>query len=134
MADLQAYADGVNLWLRRNPLPPEYAALELTTVSVDAWTPLDSILTFRWLMTQLGFFEAFNAELPGTARLLAYLQAGQTGGFDGGALLFEDVARTEPFEDTVSIPPGRASSAAAAARRDARALDRSQVAATASLA
>ena len=30
LAVLQAYADGVNAWLASNPLPPEYAQLELT--------------------------------------------------------------------------------------------------------
>src|SRR3954471_20928141 len=47
MADLQGSADGVNLWLARNPLPPEYAALELTKASVRPWTPLDSIAIFK---------------------------------------------------------------------------------------
>src|SRR5581483_10579721 len=40
MALLQAYADGVNAWLKdpATKLPAEYAALELTKTSVPAWT------------------------------------------------------------------------------------------------
>ncbi len=33
---------GVNAWLAANPLPSEYAALELTKAQVPAWTALDS--------------------------------------------------------------------------------------------
>src|SRR4051812_6658087 len=61
MADLQAYADGVNLWLARNPLPPEYAALELTKASVRPWTPVDSIAIFKHLAWALSF-GAFDGE------------------------------------------------------------------------
>ena len=38
-AGLQAYADGVNAWVQRNPLPIQYAALELT--QFRPWTALD---------------------------------------------------------------------------------------------
>ena len=38
---LAAYAAGVNAWVAANPLPPEYAALEITTF--QPWTPVDSI-------------------------------------------------------------------------------------------
>ena len=42
-ATLEAYADGVNAWLSANPLPSEYAALELTKANVQPWTMLDSL-------------------------------------------------------------------------------------------
>src|SRR5215831_5321138 len=44
VAVLQAYADGVNAWLRdpNTALPPEYAALNLTKASMPAWTVTDS--------------------------------------------------------------------------------------------
>ena len=42
-ATLEAYADGVNAWLSANPLPSEYAALELTKANVPSWTALDSL-------------------------------------------------------------------------------------------
>ena len=118
MADLQAYADGVNLWLARNPLPPEYAALELSKASVRPWTPVDSIAIFKHL-TALISFTNFEAELQNTGLLLGYEDAGRARGFDGDKLFFEDVGRTEPFDHTVSIPPG-ATSGALAARRDTR--------------
>ena len=38
---LRAYADGVNDYVARNPLPPEYAALEITTFR--PWEPVDSL-------------------------------------------------------------------------------------------
>jgi len=133
MAGLRAYADGVNLWLARNPLPPEYAALELTKASVPPWTPVDSIMIFRFFTTQLSFFidvqDVSNTELLG-----AYEDAGRTSGFDGTKLFFEDVARREPFDSTVSIPPGATSSAVRAPRSSRRArpaLRRGQVAAVA---
>jgi penicillin G amidase len=103
IADLQAYADGVNLWLARHPLPPEYAALELTKASVPRWTPVDSILIFKFVSAELSLFadlqDAGNTEL-----LTSYESAGRAGGFDGTKLFFDDVARTQPFESTVSIP------------------------------
>ena len=114
MADLQAYADGVNVWLARNPLPPEYAALELSKGERGSWTPVDSIAIFKHL-TALISFTNFQAELENTGLLLGYQDAGRARGFDGDRLFFEDVGRTEPFDHTVSIAPGTASSAGRAA-------------------
>ncbi len=50
---LKAYADGVNFWLRTNPLPPEYGALEITVA--DPWHPVDSIVIGKLLAFQLSF-------------------------------------------------------------------------------
>lgn len=108
MADLRAYADGVNLWLERNPLPAEYAALELTKASARPWTPVDSILIFKFIATQLSLFADFQ-DVANTAVLGTYEAAGQSAGFDGTRLFFDDVARSQPFEPTVSIPPAAAS-------------------------
>src|SRR3954469_16709766 len=115
MADLQAYADGVNLWLARNPLPPEYAALELTKASVPAWTAVDSIAIFKHLSWALssGYF---SAEPHNTDVLLSYQDVGRLDGFDGTKLFFDDVGRNEPFDHTVSIPPAAASGALSARR------------------
>src|SRR4051812_37199963 len=133
MADLQAYADGVNLWLARNPLPPEYAALELTKASVRPWTPLDSIAIFKhiaWAQS-LGYFfgEPHNTDV-----LLTYQDVGRRAGFDGTRLFFDDVGRNEPYDHTVSLGAG-ARSGALNARRDpsgrAPALRAEQVAAAA---
>ena len=134
MADLQAYADGVNLWLARNPLPPEYAALELTKASVRPWTPVDSIAIFKHLTALISFTNFDGGARTNTGLLLGYEDAGQARGFDGDKLFFEDVGRTEPFDHTVSIPPGATSGALAArrsARRAAPAIRREQVAAAA---
>ncbi len=48
---LQAYSNGVNAWLATNPLPPEYAGLELT--EAEPWTPVDSIAVGKALAFQL---------------------------------------------------------------------------------
>src|SRR3954471_12473153 len=115
MADLRAYAAGVNAWLARNPLPPEYAALELTKASVRPWTPVDSIAIFKhlsWAMSS----GSFGAEPHNTDVLLSYQDVGRLGGFDGTKLFFEDVGRNEPFDDTVSIPPAATSGALSAPR------------------
>jgi penicillin amidase len=131
MADLRAYADGVNLWLTRNSLPPEYAALELTKASVPRWTPLDSITILKYLTTQLSLdFQ----DLTNSLLLSAYADAGQAGGFDGAGLFFQDVARRAPFDTSVTITPGTTSGALAPrqASRSARpAVAREQVGAVA---
>lgn len=111
MADLRAYAAGVNLWLARNPLPAEYGALELTKASVPPWTPVDSIVIFKFVTAELSLFADFQ-ELSNTDLLMAYEGAGQARGFDGTKLYFEDVARSEPFDSAVSIPPAATSAAA----------------------
>src|SRR3954452_7649833 len=115
MADLQAYADGVNLCLARNPLPPEYAALELTKASVRPWTPVDSIAIFKHLSfaLSLGYFfgEPHNTDV-----LLTYQDVGRRAGFDGTRLFFDDVGRNEPFDHTVSIGAGARSGALSARR------------------
>jgi penicillin G amidase len=103
MADLRAYADGVNLWLARNPLPAEYAALELTKASARPWTPVDSIQIYKFISAGLSLF-ADVQDVANTALLGSYEYAGRSAGFDGGKLFFDDVARAQPFEPTVSIP------------------------------
>ena len=42
---LAAYADGVNAYVARNRLPPEYTALEIT--QFRAWTPADSVAVIK---------------------------------------------------------------------------------------
>ena len=134
MADLQAYADGVNAWLARNPLPPEYAALELTKASVRPWTPVDSIAIFKHLACGLLLWDLRRrAAQHGRAAELSS-RSGRRVGFDGAKLFFEDVGRNEPFDHTVSVPPGSSSGALSAhrgARGAAPALRADQVAAAA---
>ncbi|MEM1206647.1 MAG: penicillin acylase family protein, partial [Acidobacteriota bacterium] len=96
---LQAYAEGVNAYLASNPLPPEYAALELT--SARPWTVIDSLTILKGILLELSFD---LSDLERSVAAAAYQEAGDRGGFDGMALLFDDVARFAPFDPTVSIP------------------------------
>ena len=99
---LDAYAAGVNAFLAGNPLPAEYLALELS--QTPPWTPLDSVLVGKGLAFQL----SFNlTDLDLSLQAQAYAQAGAAFGFDGMALLLEDVSRPAPFDPTVSLPPDK---------------------------
>ncbi len=96
---VRAYADGVNNWLANNPLPPEYGPLELT--AAESWSPVDSLAIGKLLAFQLSF-DSDDADL--TVQLLTYQGVGDFAGFDGTALFFEDIVRTAPEDDRVSIP------------------------------
>ncbi|MEM9291721.1 MAG: penicillin acylase family protein [Acidobacteriota bacterium] len=96
---LQAYADGVHAARAQLPLPAEYQALELTTS--PPWTPVDSIAIVKGLAFGLSF-DLNDIDL--TVLLETYAAAGAVGGFDGAALATEDLARSAPFDDRVSIP------------------------------
>ncbi|MCB1627511.1 MAG: penicillin acylase family protein [Xanthomonadales bacterium] len=95
---LKAYADGVNAWLAANPLPPEYAGLEISRA--QPWTPVDSLVIGKILAFNL----SFDLDIDPTLRLAAYQAAGQAAGFNGTALFFEDTHRTAPGDDRISIP------------------------------
>ncbi len=97
-AVLAAYADGVNAWVADNPLPPEYGALGLT--SVRPWTALDSVAVGKLQ----AFGLSFDLDIELTTALLGYQQAGQAAGFDGTALFFQDLWRSEPFTDASTVP------------------------------
>jgi penicillin amidase len=105
-ATLEAYAKGVNAWLAANPLPSEYAALELTKANVPAWTALDSLALTKLLSFGLSFD---TSDISNTQRLLTYQGTGAVLGFDGTRLFFEDVMRSEPFAHAPSILPGETS-------------------------
>lgn len=100
---LDAYARGVNSYVSdpANPLPPEYAALELTRDSIQPWEPTDSVTIAKGLAFGLSFD---LADIDLTVALGAFTVAGTAGGFDPQALFFEDVYRAAPFDPTVSIP------------------------------
>ena len=106
-AGMQAYADGVNAWVARNPLPPQYAALEIT--KFEQWTALDGAAIAKALAFQLSFdlddgattaFETYRAVF-GTATATK--------------LFFEDLYRSQPFSLASSVPDSGGSSGAAAA-------------------
>jgi penicillin amidase len=96
---LQAYANGVNAWLSVNPLPPEYAGLELT--QVDPWIPYDTICYGKVIAAQLSF--NLN-DLEQTILVGAYRAVGNAVGFDGLALALNDILRSQPIDGRVSVP------------------------------
>lgn len=105
-AGLQAYADGVNYFLATQPLSPEYGVLE--TTQVDLWTPLDSVAIGKLI----AFGLSFDLDIGTTEALLSYDFAGQALGFDGTALFFEDLYRTQPFDPAATVPDAQAAAAA----------------------
>ena len=72
---LAAYADGVNAYVARHPLPPEYAALEITRVR--PWSPADSVAVIKLI----GFGLSFElTDVDRTALLSRYQVAGDGAG------------------------------------------------------
>jgi penicillin amidase len=96
-AALRAYAEGVNAFTRRHPLPPEYAAIEVTRF--EPWTDLDSMTVAK----SIAFSLSFGLEdITYTQALLAYQAAlGQARGF---ALFSEDLWRSQPFDPASTVP------------------------------
>jgi len=101
---LEAYAQGVNAWLKdpNTKLSAEYQALELTKASVAPWTALDSVGIAKTLAFELSFD---TSDLDSTVALAAYQHAGQAAGFDGTALFFSDVQRSSPFDPAETTHP-----------------------------
>jgi penicillin amidase len=95
-AALQAYADGVNAYVARHPLPAQYAALELT--KFEPWTALDSAVIGKALAFQL----SFDIDTGATQNFQAYV--GKLGPQLGTAMFFGDVFRSAPFDPAASVP------------------------------
>ena len=108
---LEAYALGVNAWALSHPLPPEYAALEIT--KFEPWSALDS-LSFANLFLLGQFFD--DGDASRTQTLLTYQGTGEAVGFDGTKLFFEDLARFEPFDHTTTLPASAVGGRTAGAR------------------
>ncbi len=99
VAGLQAYADGVNAWVATNPLPAEYAILEIGTF--EPWTALDSAVIGKALAFQL----SFDLDIDATLNYLQY-QA-KLAPIDPrlpDGLFFLDVFRSAPFDPAASVP------------------------------
>lgn len=111
--DLEAYAAGVNAWLDDHPLPVEHGALERTTT--EPWTPVDSVVISKLIAVGL----SFELDVETTLDLVAYEAAGDAEGFDGRALFFEDLFRSDAFEPVATVPDalGRAEASRAAPSR-----------------
>jgi penicillin amidase len=102
---LNAYSAGVNAWVASHPLPPEYAAVEIT--NFEPWTPLDSIAVAKLL----AFGLSFELDIDPTVALLTYQGAGQVLGVNGTALFFEDLYRVQPFSSASTVPDATSTSA-----------------------
>ncbi|HYI08835.1 MAG TPA: penicillin acylase family protein [Thermoanaerobaculia bacterium] len=111
---LEAYAAGVNAWVAANPLPPEYAAVEIT--QFEPWTALDSIAVAKLL----AFGLSFDLDVENTVALLTYRAAGQQLGIDGTTLFFEDLFRSKPFDPASTVPDATAASKRVAAQAGTR--------------
>ncbi len=105
---LNAYSAGVNAWVASHPLPPEYAAVEITTF--EPWTPLDSIAVAKLL----AFGLSFELDIDPTVALLTYQGAGQVLGVNGTALFFEDLYRVQPFSSASTVPDATSTGAQSA--------------------
>ncbi len=101
---LAAYADGINAWVASHPLPPEYAALELT--HFRPWTALDTVAVAKLLAFSLSFD---LSDLDFTLTLLAYRITGPKAGFDPDKLFFEDLFRSQPFTPASTVPDAEGS-------------------------
>jgi penicillin amidase len=106
-ADIEAYTAGINAWVERNPLPPEYAALELT--QFEPWTPVDTMVVGKALAFQL----SFDIDIGLTQTYAAYVAA--LGPALGTGVFFGDVYRAAPFDPAASVPDATGASAGAAA-------------------
>ena len=96
VAGLQAYADGVNAWVRRHPLPIQYAGLQLT--KFRPWTALDSAIVGKALAFQL----SFDLDDGATQNYQAY--EAKLGPELAQAMFFGDVFRSAPFDKASSVP------------------------------
>jgi penicillin G amidase len=105
-AALTAYADGVNAYVADHPLPPEYAALHLT--SFLPWTPVDTVTIGKAIAFEL----SFDLDIAPTLQLEAYVAA--LGPQRGYALFTQDVMRSQPFSDASTVPDAGGGQLAAA--------------------
>jgi len=110
-AALQAYADGVNVFVSSHSLPPEYGALELT--QFEPWTVIDSLAVAKLI----AFGLSFDLDVDPTVALLSYQKAGSLLGFDGTKLFFEDLDRSAPFDPASTVPDAMVPHAAGTERR-----------------
>ena len=96
---LRSYTNGVNAWLATNDLPVEYSGLEITTV--ERWSAIDSVAIAKLIAFQLS---NDLQEIDWTIALGTFQQVGVAAGFDGTALFVEDLYRSAPPDDRVTIP------------------------------
>jgi penicillin amidase len=95
-AGLQAYADGVNAWVARNPLPMQYSGLEVT--KFRPWTPLDCAIIGK----ALAFSLSFDIDTGPTSDYQAYVA--KLGPQLAQGMFFGDVFRAAPFDKASTVP------------------------------
>ncbi|HEX6683420.1 MAG TPA: penicillin acylase family protein [Candidatus Limnocylindrales bacterium] len=91
-AAMRAYAEGVNAWIARNPLPEQYASVQMTRV--EPWTPLDSMVVSK----TLAFSLSFDLDIDRTTAVQSYTAAG----LDGHKAVVEDLF---PFAGFTTASP-----------------------------
>jgi len=94
---LQAYAEGVNAWVARNPLPIEYGALELT--SFAEWGPVDSLVIGKLV----AWDNSFDLDVVPTLAFQSY--AAVFGPARAQALFFLDLWRSASVEPELATVP-----------------------------
>ena len=116
-AALEAYAEGVNAWVALHPLPPEYAAIEITRF--EPWTALDSLTVAKSITFSLSFG---LDDIENTVALQTYTAVFDPvlGPGSGRTLFAEDLWRSQPFSPASTVPD--ASVATLASARPASAL------------
>jgi len=98
-AALDAYAEGVNAWVKaQSALPPEYS--ELALKQVEPWSPVDSLVIGKLIAFSL----SFELDVARTVALQSYIQAGRVVGFDGVKLFSQDLWRSAGFEPNATVP------------------------------
>jgi hypothetical protein len=99
--------DGTNQWIAQAqagtaPLPPEYAALELSAASLREWTAADTLTIGKGIAASL----SLDIDAGLVEKLEAYCNAGAAAipPYDGAALLFQDVQRFAPLDPSATVP------------------------------
>jgi penicillin amidase len=90
-AVMEAYTAGVNAWVAENPLPSDYAEVEVT--EFEPWTLIDSLTVGKLI----AFGLSFSLDIDRTLSYLAY-QGLDEPGIDGEVLWSQDVNRSAPFD------------------------------------
>lgn len=107
-AILKAYTKGVNSYLSKNPLPGEYQVLKLT--KARKWTDADSLNVIKGFAMTVSFT---TQDMNFSIIAQNYKTAGTMQNFDGTALFFEDLFRSQPFESSYTIPDATSASTVA---------------------
>jgi len=115
-AAVEAYAAGVNEYVRTHSLPAEYGLLELTRF--EPWTALDTVTVAKAITFQLSFD---MDDIRNTQALGSYQAA--RGPAAGAALFSLDLWRSQPFDPASTVPDATGPSLAVAASSEPQGRD-----------